>query len=205
MPTLDFPSIVPSTVSFGIKHNTQINVSTLSGATQTIEIPGARWVATMSFDSLEPAEARLMASFLTKLRGASGRFKLYDYSHPTHAGTGSVPVAVLVSGTVLQGDTSINTTGWATITPGEILLKEGDYIQLEGNEVKMVSADVVSNGTGAQAITFEPPVRTPPSALSSVVITNCTAIMLLSEDESRWDTDNPGLLSNFNINCTEAF
>ena len=278
MAVLTFPDIVPSSISFGIKYNTQINISSLSGAVQTVEIPGARWVANMSFSDMEPAETRVLAAFLAELRGSSGRFALYDFSHKDPRGSnlaaGSVIVDVtasiatpIVSGTASSGgstttlvdttatflddgftagdyvqnttlsqlakivsftDTvitiegtwttpvagnsyrvlpntgnSVTTSGWNTSENGVLL--PGDYIELEGTELKVVTSTVNSDSNGEAIITFDPPIRVAPSNSSVVTRNSCETYMLLDSDESRWDTNNAGLLSVINISCIEGF
>ena len=278
MATLTFPSIIPNAISFGIKYSTQINISPLSGSVQTIEVPGARWLADLSYDQLEPAESRELIAFLTQLRGSSGRFYLSDFSHLNPLGSnlsaGLITVDVtqdtlLDSGTALgthstttiedttadfivdavisvgdqivnevygetrkivsftateitvsstwtqpldtqaysiypaQTGNSIYSTGWDATQTG--LLLPGDYIQLEGPELKIVTESVDSDGSGNALITFEPPLRVGPNNESTIETSNCVAPMLLSQDESRWSVDNAGLLANINITCIEGF
>lgn len=278
MATLNFPSITPSAISFGIRYNTQINTSPLSGSIQTIEIPGARWVAEVSFDDMEPAEGRVMAAFLAQLRGVSGRFLLKDFSHTQPRGTnlaaGAVTIDVttqtpLVTGTVTSGgantleDTTktfvtsgvisigdyvenvtkseikriisftntvltvdsnwavnpaasdtyniykgprgntITTVGWNTSQTG--LLLPGDYIELEGNELKVVTSSVDSDVSGNATITFDPPIRNEPGNGTSVLRSDCRALMVLNDDENVWSTSNAGLLSSISFGCAEGF
>jgi len=201
MAILNFPNVIPSSIQFGIRFNTQINVSPLSGSVQTVEIPGARWVAELSFADLEPAEVRLLAAFIAQLRGASGRFYLRDLSHPTPLGSplGSIPV---VQGAGQTG-TSLTTSGWTANTVG--LLKAGDYIEIEGNELKILTADVTSDINGDATITFSPPLRNSPSDLSAINIDTPKTVMLLDNDDNSWATDNPGLIANMRLSCAEAF
>ena len=279
MAVLTFPSIVPSSISFGIKYNTQINISTLSGAVQTIEIPGARWVANLSFSDMEPAETRVLAAFLAELRGSSGRFRLFDFSHKDPRGSNlaagavvvdvSAPIATpLTNGTALgthssttladtnatflsdgiaagdyiedvtnaelqkilsftdtvitiQGTWSttpintdsyevhsntgntVTTSGWNTSEVNVLL--PGDYIELDGTELKVVTSAVTSDSNGEAIINFEPPIRVSPNEGSTIQRASCETFMLLDNDESRWDTNNAGLLSTINISCIEGF
>jgi hypothetical protein len=280
MAVLTFPAIVPNSISFGIKYSTQINVSPLSGSVQTVEIPGARWTCSMSFSDMEPEEGRVLAAFLAQLRGSSGRFKLYDFSHKNPRGSnlaiGNIVIDVrqqatsdtgttssatagppgtmtetgktfITSGNIATGDylyivtndeyyqiasftedtitivgswttqpvatntyeiypafaNSITTSGW-NATETNVLLP-GDYIEIEGNELKIVTSSVSSDGAGDAVISFEPPVRIQPNEASIVKRASCEAIMLLDNDESQWITDNAGLLSDITITCIEGF
>ena len=278
MPTLTFPSITPKSVSFGVRFSTQINTSPLSGAVQTVEVPGARWVADIEFSDLDSTETRELVAFLLQLRGAAGRFYLYDHSHRSAAGSNLAAGTVIVdvkegstidtgtalgthSTTTLQDTTAtfitddiiaagdyiynvdndelrvidsftedtitvtvawtspsdsdsyeiyakpsgntITTSGWNTSESN--LLLPGDYIELEGPELKMVTSAVNSDGSGIATITFEPPIRTAPNDGSTIGRSDCRAIMLLTDDENRWITDNAGLLSNVRFSCAEAY
>ncbi len=280
MATLTFPSIVPSNMTFGIKFSNQINISPLSGAVQSVEIPGARWVASMTFSDMEAAESRVLASFLAELRGSSGRFTLYDFSHKDPRGsnlaagivvvdvrqqatsdTGTVDSATagppgtltetgktfitsdsisvndylyvvnnneyyqiasftedtitIVGGWTTQPvatntyeiypsySSSVTTSGWDATEVG--LLLPGDYIEIEGNELKLVTASVDSDGSGDATINFEPPMRVQPNEASTIKRASCETIMLLNNDENSWSTDNAGLLTDISISCIEGF
>lgn len=67
-----------TTSSFGLTSNTQLFRSPLSGQTQTIEHPGARWKANYTLPPMKRAQAALWQSFLLQLRGGAGRFYGYD-------------------------------------------------------------------------------------------------------------------------------
>jgi len=202
MATIPFPNVIPSSSSFGIKYNTQINTSTLSGSTQTIEIPGARWVCSLSFSDLEPYEGRLMSAFLAQLRGSSGRFFLTDFTHPAPRGSISAPGAVTVNGANQVGNT-VTTSGWTASQSG--LLLKGDYFQFSNGELKMVTKDVTSDVSGNATITFEPPIRISPSNAAAITLTDYSVTMMLSSNESRWTSNNEALLSNISIECIEGF
>ena len=74
MAVLTFPSITPDTIDFGIRYNTQVSTTTLSGIVQTVELPGARWLGSMTFRDLTPEDSAALKGFLMRLRGSSGRF-----------------------------------------------------------------------------------------------------------------------------------
>ncbi len=52
MPVLNWETdvgIIPDSCEFGITYNTLVSSSPLSGSTQTMELPGARWKTRLSF------------------------------------------------------------------------------------------------------------------------------------------------------------
>lgn len=199
MTTLTFPSITPNRTKWGLRSNTGAFVSPLSRATQTGEYPGAAWVATLTFDNLSEADARTLAAFLAQLRGASGRFYLYDHAWQTPRG--SAPGSPVVSGAGQTG-ASLVTSGWTPSQSG--ILLPGDYIGVN-DELKMVTATEDSDGAGGCTVNFEPPLRNSPSDGATITVTRPTAIMrLLDDDQASW-ANVPMPFSSFVLTCEEAF
>lgn len=92
MPSATFPTLVqaaPTTLEFGLVSNTQTFVSPLNGTVQTLEMPGARWRASFSFENLSDADAATLQAFLVTLRGQAGRFYLWNFARSTPRGAGT--------------------------------------------------------------------------------------------------------------------
>ncbi|WP_305047200.1 hypothetical protein [Geoalkalibacter sp.] len=182
-----FPQDIPvARAEWGLRSNTQTYRSPLSGATQTLELPGARWFARLTLPELTAAEWRTLAALLVGLRGQAGRVRLWDHGHPAPAGTAlGVPV---VSGAGQTG-VALATSGWQASQSGVLL--PGDYVQV-GDELKMVMTQVDSNGAGAATIQIEPPLRQSPAGGSLLVLTRPSCLMMLADDEqTRWLTQAP--------------
>ena len=64
---VDFPSIRPSSSSWGLVTNTQRHKSPLSGKVQVLELAGAKWEAQLTFNDLSPANGREILGFLASL------------------------------------------------------------------------------------------------------------------------------------------
>ncbi len=193
---LDFPDILPARASWKLVSNTQVFRSPLSGAIQTVELPGARWHAELTFEKLSHAQARELAAFLVRLRGQAGRFRLHDHTHPQPFGAATGAPVVAGSG---QTGTSLNTSGWTPSTPG--ILQPGDYFSTAG-ELKMVVATADSDANGNATIVFEPPLRTSPADQATITVDKPTAVMMLDHPEIGWST-RPPIRSNITIACTE--
>ena len=133
MAILTYPNtIIPDTLDFGIKYNTQVSTSNISGVTQRVELPGARWVGSMSFRDLTPEDAATLKTFLLELRGSSGSFFYGDLSH-----TSPFDTAVSGSPTVETGST--NRIIKTSLISGNF--SPGDYIQIgtdDSRELKYV-------------------------------------------------------------------
>ena len=170
-----------------------------SHSEQTGELPGAKWSCSIEWQGLKLSDARLMKAFLASLRGSSGRFYIWDVSHETPSGTaGGTP---LVKGTGQTG-MSVITDGWNANQSA--LLKIGDYIGI-GGELKIITVDASSNGSGEATLVFEPPLRSSPADNSAIVITKPPCIMRLVDDQQDKIKINPPTLPNFTLNAVEIF
>lgn len=193
----DLQKFDPASWDWSLLSNTQSFSSPLSRSVQTVEMPGGRWRVVYQMNSMIVADSALLRSFFAKLRGRAGRFYLHNMAHPTPRGSaGGAPV---VSGAGQSG-VSLATTGWPS---SSTVLKEGDFFGVNG-ELKLCTADVVSNGSGEAVITFEPPLRSSPANAAAIVTNKPTAVFQLDEDVVGWNTV-AGALSSFSIAATEAW
>jgi hypothetical protein len=199
MAVLDFPNIIPETQEFGIVYNTQVSASPISGITQTVELPGARWKGKLTFTDMTPEESATLKAFLLRLRGSAGRFYYGDQSHTTPFNniTGDLFVAIgstvnIIEVTTLSGIFSI-----------------GDYIQIgddENRELKMVLVSAFLNSPYTYQLTIEPTIRREDFEEQIVVYNNPTGKFLLtSSDQANWAIRGKGLLSDITIEFIEVF
>ena len=196
MSTLTFPAVTPNAAEFALEANTQTLRSELNGAVQTVALPGDRWVANLTFNNLTGTKARLMRAFVGSLRGQAGRFYLVPPSN-VRAGIGTG--TPLVNGANQTGS-SIITDGWTASQTG--IVCAGDYINV-GTELKMVTADANSNGSGQATIYFTPPIRVSPADNSAIVTVNPTVIMALKDGkQARWQSQ-PTPIYNLTLACEE--
>ena len=196
MAILTFPEIIPNRAEFGLTSNTQAFESPLSGAVQTVELPGARWFARLTFDNRSREKAAALEAFLVRLRGQAGRFYLHDHSHPAPFGAASGSPYVAGAG---QTGTSLLTAGWTPNTSA--VLKARDYFQV-GNKLRMLVADAGSDGSGFAALVFEPPLITAPSDLAQLIVNKPCAVMMLAGKEIGWSARR-GILKSVSLTCFE--
>jgi hypothetical protein len=202
MTTLNYPSgiYVPNAGTFQLISNTSVFVSPLTGSTQTSERPGSRWSAEIEYFALSESDARTLIAFLTQLRGMSGRFYYGDPFNRTPRG--------LATGTPLingasQTGTSLITDGW---TPNITnILRAGDYIQLANDELKMVVADVNSDGSGNATLTIEPPLRSSPANNSAIIVQDPKCVMRLIDDEQTQWAYNKLSSASIKLKMIESF
>ena len=188
----------PSSLEWSLLSNTQAFTSPLSQSVQTLELPGARWHLSITFNNMATADAAAMRVFLTQLRGRSNRFTAWPFAVPRPRGVATG--TPLVMGAAQTG-TSLITDGWTPSTAG--ILLAGDYIGVNG-ELKLLVADAASNGAGQATLSIEPPLRASPTDNAAITTTRPLATFMLDEDASRWTTNAPSL-DSFSISATEAF
>jgi hypothetical protein len=199
MTTLTWPTLTraaPRVLDWSLVPNTQSFGSPLSGAIQTVEMPGARWKASFMMENLTEADSALLQAFLVKLRGRAGRFTLHNFARAmprgTQAGTPLVKGAAQTGNTLLIDGCTVAAT-----------LLAGDYFTVNG-ELKMIVADATADGAGEMTLTFEPPLRTAPADNAALTLASPTAVFMLASDELKWNTQ-PGKFSSFPIDCIEAW
>lgn len=191
-----FPTgIVPDTQEFGIRYNTQVSSTSLSGIVQTVELPGARWFGSMSFRDLTPTESATLKAWLLELRGSSGRFYFGDLeiTEPQGSVSGSITVT---SGTARQ-------IGISGISGS---FSVGDRISIYNTaqterEYKMI-IEVVNSTT----YKIEPMLRMPIANADDVIYTNPTGVFMLdADDHAKWSVRSKAKLSDISFSFVEAF
>lgn len=194
MPTLTFPTIVPTRATWGLKANVDRFTSPFTGTTQTIARPGARWYATLEFTGLSKAKAAQFDAFLASLEGQAGRFYLTPLHRPGSTALGQVNGAG-------QTGRTLAVSGYAAATT---IFRAGDFIEA-GGELKMVTADATTNEVGQATLQVTPAWRVSPTSGGAVIGTNpATVMMLASNDYSV--TRIPGdLYETIVVDCMEAF
>ena len=198
MSDITFPTLsrIPRDLQWGIVWNTQVASSPLSGAIQTLELPGARWQVSFRLSDRDEADAVLVQAHLMQLRGRVNRSMLYNFARPVPRGT--IAGTPLVAGASQTG----NTLAIDGCTAGTTLLA-GDFFGV-GGELKMVTADATASGGGAMTLTFEPPLRASPADNAAISTLYPTVGMMLQEDVTKWAT-KPGRLSDFELTFVERF
>jgi len=196
MAILSFPNITPESFDFGIRYNTQVSTTTLSGITQTVELPGARWAGSMSFRDLSPSDSAELKAFLLELRGISGRFFLGDITHPSPFNT--------VTGTFNAEATSGIRT--IDVTPSSGSFSVGDYIQVGNDDNRELKMVISESGSSPQSLIIEPLMRRTDYDNKPVIYTNPTGVFLLeSDDLAKWSVRSKARLSDISISFIEGY
>lgn len=196
MTTYAFPSITPTEMSIGMKANTKAFTSPFSGAVQTAERAGAKLFLRMVFRNLLNADRQDMIAFLLKLNGMEHRFTVRDYGHTQRGAFGGTPLvkgAGQTGASLLIDGCTNSVTNW---------IRAGDQFQV-GTELKMVTADANSNGSGEVTINFRPALRTSPADNAPITTTTPVAVWMLSSDTIDWATGAGPAFSDFVVEAVE--
>ena len=197
MATLTMPSDGVAAVRFGNRRNTIRTTSPFTRSSQIISRPGDQWFATYELAVGTKATRAEWQVFLMQASNTDNRFKAYEHGYEAQGTTNGTP---LVNGADQTG-TSLITDGWAN---SKTVLKAGDYISVN-DELKVVTADVTSDGSGNATINFEPKIRVSPDDNEALITTNPHCLMRLIDDEqAQWDV-SPGGFYRFSFSAEESF
>jgi len=184
--------IYPSSYTLGYMTNTRVNTSPFTFSTQKLESYGQAWMLKLDFPPLDDDKARLMASFMSKLKGAYGSF----YFTPKNAwkGTGSgTPTLVSI-------DNDLRTT--ITVSPSNTSIPEGSYVQIGEQLVQIQTAVPAQAGNVANVSVF-PRIRTALAAGTPITYINPKGKFALTANEQQWTIDRSRHYA-FSIEAMEA-
>lgn len=203
MAILNFPTIRrPSGASYRLRGNTQTHTSPFDGTVQTLEMPGAVWELTASWESLGTDDQRVLAAFLAQLRGAAGRFSYSPIAwSPRRATGGGTP---LVKGAAQSG-ASLVTDGWSASVQ---VMRAGDWLSYSDTSgrvrLHMVTADVTSTAAGEATLAITPPIRRAPADNAAIEITAPAGVFRLPSDDAPEMSIRPPMLGSVTLTMVEA-
>lgn len=199
---LSFPSIqAPTDVSWVLRANTQVQTSPLNRATQTLQMPGAVWVATLTWSAMPEDDRRVLEAFIAKLGGRAGRFFLRPYHAPRRAtGTGTPNM----NGSIQTGST-ISIKGWGASAQA---FKAGDFLSYPDADgrhlLHIVTADSAATGLGFASVDIAPPVRrSVPDGTAVEVAAPVGTFRLVADDDGVMTVASP-LRGTVSISAEEA-
>lgn len=193
----DFPDVRRSSEDWEIEFNTQTFPSELNGVIQTKGMPGAKWIATLTFNNRTGKEARLLQGFFAGLRGRAGRFWLTPSAWQP---LGTVDRAGSLSAAASQGADVISVSGFEAHQPE--LFCAGDWFEING-ALKKVTTTASSDASGATSIEFSPPLRVSLPIGTEVKVNEPRCQMMLSDDSVSWQITSP-VIYGLVVNCEEA-
>lgn len=187
--------------SFRLERKTNIIKSMFTAKRQVLSLPFAVWY--LEADLLETIshekEGREIRAFLAQLEGQANTFRLPvpGYTLPSTGYNANC----LSNGVTAARAKSIAVDGLAN---NSNILNKGDYFTV-ADELKIVTNNVTSNGTGQATIEFQPPLRKQIANNSAVTIVNPTCLMsALEDDVADWQLNAP-IKQRTKFEAVEAF
>jgi hypothetical protein len=157
MATIVYPTgrtFVPVQFSAELRTNVLISTSPLTGAVDTREVPGARWVFTLTYNNQTLEEQARREAFYTQVGGQANRISIWHQMRPAPRGTlrGSPTLASAAA----SGATTASIAGSGN-------LKAGDMLAI-GNQL----VQVIEDTTALSSVKFRPALRAGAAAGSPV-------------------------------------
>lgn len=170
MATINWPGFNTGAVSFGLEYDVQMTIMR-NGRVLTYGLPGARWLATISFENdIEGVTQQRPAieAWLASLEGGANRASLFHLGRPRPNGTltGTPTLASSAAG----GDRTLSLTGCNGT------LKAGDMIGLPG-QIVMVLADATPVST-LMTVSVTPAIRAAHAGGTAVTWNKPTALFI---------------------------
>jgi hypothetical protein len=214
MTILAFPTDIlgPTGMQLSLRGNTQSGGrSPFDGTEQTLELPGAAWVATLTFrlsSSEQPphgGQAQVLEAFLASLRGRAGRF---TWAPPRRrrgvAQTISGGQAARQISGAGQSGSAIVTAGWPANTAN--LYLPGDsigWLDPTGRaQMHLVTAAAGSTSAGVCTVAISPPIRRSPGSATPLLAAP-SPVWRLAQDAQRIGHQTNGMVE-FSLDIEEA-
>lgn len=187
----------PVSFTWGVRDNSRSFISELSGAMQTMSLPGTRWAVLMEFSNRAPDERARVEGFLTRVR-QQHRIAMHRLDRPRPIGT------INMSGVTLATPASAfaSSISLAGCGAGSII-QAGSMLGL-GDQLLMVAQDAVADGAGAMTVHLTHMLRAAHTSGTSVVLNKPTAKWILKTgdiDFARYKT----LATPLVVELVEAF
>jgi hypothetical protein len=203
MPTypLDMPA-TPVAKQIRMQGNSVVSVSRspFTGQQQTYVHPANYWSAQVTLPPMRRAQAEPWFAWLAALNGMEGTFYLGDPVGKNPRGYGGAGGTPRING-ANQAGYNLAADGWPV---NQVVLKLGDYIQVESSLYKVVVHDVGSTATGSVSIAIWPRIRTSPADNAPIIYTNAVGIFRLASNQNAWDWAE-GPLGQLSFSAVEAF
>lgn len=207
MTILGFPTLsrTPSNASFRLVGNTQVQSSPLDRTTQTLEMPGARWELTVTWESLVEADWRRLGAFASRLRGRSGRFFFSPAIFAPRRGTATTPGTPTFYTAPPSGEVFV-TEGWNPSSG--VGTDEGDwmsYVDASGRQRLHLSVEAFSViAAGRCSHRFTPLIRSAPVLGSTLEIVSPVGVFMLPDDATPEMQIRPPRRGAFTLTMVEA-
>jgi hypothetical protein len=171
-------AFLPATAQLRVIDNLQrSSESPLSGYTQTLSMPGARWGWDFDFGAHDLASRAQVEAYLMRLSGREHRVRLWDFKQPRPRGTINLS-GVTLSAAAAQFATTLALAGCGAAKT----LLAGDWLTVAtGQLVRVVGGSGLADGAGLMTVEIRPMLRLALSSGSAVTLDTPTALFVRTE------------------------
>lgn len=166
-------NLIPVTSEFQLIRKERAFESEFTGEAQVLSDPVSYWRVELSFQNVPNKAAKKLIGTLASLRGATGQFKLFDWSNSVASGVGGAYVVDYFEQS-LPGLIAIR-----HVPDGELVADIGDMVEING-ELKLVLNEVRGGIDGIAWVEIEPWVRVPVSGGEAVNFDQPTGVFRLT-------------------------
>ena len=201
MPTIVPPSILSFTSidSFRLERYTAVVRSRFTGQSQRILYPMAVWAFEAKLKDYVEPDATTIRGFLANLQGQTNPFRLIIPGKATPS-TGMVDANIQTNTAVAARATSMQLK---QLNISTTILKAGDYFNI-GEELKIATADLISDASGLGVINFTPPTRNSYVISTPVKINDPTVLLYAQDDDVLDQAIRPPIITGFVLKAIEA-
>lgn len=152
---------------------------------QSTEVSGPLWGATLESDQMSEIDSGAWQSLLMRLKGQTNQLGLWNIARPAPLGTmrGTMTLNLAAA----QGDTALSIIA---ATQAATTLKAGDLLGIgtgTTQQVVMVMTDATADGSGIISVTIQPPLRNAHLIAASVTWDKPQVLFRRKQSESAWD------------------
>lgn len=189
----------PSAMTWKLVPNVLTMTSPFTGHRQTVETPGARWLATVTLPAQTPARRATVEAYFNALRGPVGRIALWHLMRAKPRGT--LDANTTLAGALAANESTLTITAAAgkTILAGDMI---GVLLDDGRSQLFQATADALSIST-SMTVTVTPPARWSAASGRLVTVVRPTAEFLL--DEAPTITYLPGHGPALTVAMSETF
>jgi hypothetical protein len=194
-------SFMPTTALWRVIDDLQrVSQSPLSGSTQTLSMPGARWGWSYDFGAHGLAERNQLEAYLLRLNGREHRVRLWDQKFSRPRGTCNLAGVTLASD-VAQFAVSVVLTGCGVLRT----LLAGDWIGLANGQLVRCVADAMSDTSGVMPVEVRHMMRSALPAGGVVTLDRPTALYIRADSNLAAPRQLGQSMPGFSIEFTEVF
>jgi hypothetical protein len=194
-------AFVPAAAQLRVIDNLQrSSESPLSGYTQTLSMPGARWAWDYDFGAHDQANRAQVEAYLLRLSGREHRVRLWDFKQPRPRGTINLG-GVTLNAAAAQFATALVLSGCGA---GKTLLA-GDWLAVATGQLVRVVADAVADGGGVMTVETRQMLRLALSSGSAVALDKPTALFVRTEAGLSLPRSAGHGVPGFSISFAEVF